>query len=121
MNDRFLQRSCSPGHYDGMTRISSARFSIGQVVRHREHAFRGLVVDVDARYVGASGAPQPDDRELPFYRVLAMGEDAGFLVYAAERVLEEDPDMPRLEQEEAAQWFSVDAEGHHAPRQTAIH
>ena len=104
-----------------MTRISTARFSIGQIVRHREQAFRGLVMDVDHEYVGAPDAPQPVDREQPFYRVLAMGEDAGFLVYAAERILEADPDGGELSVEDAARWLTVDAEGHHAPPHMPIH
>lgn len=104
-----------------MTRISTARFAIGQIVRHREQAFRGLVIDVDAQYAGAPDAPQPADRLQPFYRVLAMGEEAGFLVYAAERILEADPDEDRLSQEDAARWLSVDAQGHHAPPHMPIH
>lgn len=104
-----------------MTRISTARFSIGQIVRHREHAFRGLVMDVDQEYVGAPDAPQPADRDQPFYRVLAMGEDAGFLVYAAERILEADPDGAELSEADAARWLTVDAQGHHAPPHMPIH
>jgi heat shock protein HspQ len=104
-----------------MTRISTARFAIGQIVRHRDHAFRGLIVDVDAEYAGQPDAPGPDDRDQPFYRVLAMGEDAGFLVYAAEQILEPDPDMSQLPAEDAARWFTVDAQGRHAPLHVPIH
>ncbi|MGO8609084.1 hemimethylated DNA-binding YccV-like domain-containing protein, partial [Rhizobium johnstonii] len=35
-----------------MTRIQTARFAIGQIVRHRDDAFRGVVMDVDHAYEG---------------------------------------------------------------------
>ena len=30
-----------------MTQVHTARFAIGQIVRHRDDAFRGVVMDVD--------------------------------------------------------------------------
>ena len=104
-----------------MTQPRTAHFALGQIVRHRDHAFRGLVVDVDAAYAGAPNAPGPDRPDQPFYRVMAIGEEAGFTVYAAENVLEVDPDLPPLTPNDAARWFTIDAEGHHAPRHSPIH
>jgi len=104
-----------------MTQSSHAKFGLGQIVRHREQAFRGLIVDVDAVYAGPENQPGPDHRDQPFYRVLAMGEDTGFLVYAAEGVLEQDPEIEPLSAAEQARWFTIDAAGHHAPRRQPIH
>src|SRR5690606_38401387 len=50
-----------------------AKFALGQIVRHREQAFRGVVVDVDAVYAGAPGEADPATESQPFYQVLAMG------------------------------------------------
>lgn len=104
-----------------MTQLRSAKFALGQIVRHRDAAFRGVVVDVDAAYAGPAHEPGPDQRDQPFYRVLAMGVDAGFLVYAAEAVLEHDPEVAALTADEQAQWFTIDADGHRAPRSQPIH
>jgi heat shock protein HspQ len=104
-----------------MTQALTAKFSLGQIVRHREQSFRGVVVDVDALYAGPVDQPGPDHRDQPFYRVLAMGEDSGFLVYAAEGVLEIDPDIAPLTPDDEACWFTIDAAGHHAPRKQPIH
>ena len=104
-----------------MTQSSHAKFGLGQIVRHTAESFRGLVVDVDAAYAAAGGQPDAERRNQPFYRVLAMGEDSGFLVYAAEDVLELDPNVQGLSPEEAARWFTVDDAGHHAPRAQPIH
>lgn len=103
-----------------MTKTRRAKFNLGQIVRHRDHAFRGLVVDADAVYAGAPGDPDGRDRERPFYRILAMGEDSGFLVYASEAVLEVDPDAVPLSRDDAAQWFSTDSQGRLAPRSHPI-
>lgn len=102
-----------------MPQSRTAKFGLGQIVRHRQESFRGVVVDVDAAYAGPANEPGPDDRDQPFYRVLAMGEGAGFLIYAAEDVLEHDPDVI-LSPDEKAQWFSLDGEGHVAPRSHPI-
>ena len=104
-----------------MTQSLTAKFGLGQIVRHREDSFRGVVVDVDASYAGPASEPGPDHRDQPFYRVLAMGEDTGFLVYAAEGVLEHDPDVSPLTDADQAQWFTMDEAGHRAPRAQPIH
>lgn len=108
--------------YSGaMTQSRLAKFALGQIVRHRDAAFRGVIVDVDAAYAGPANEPGPDQHDQPFYRVLAMGVDSGFLVYAAENVLEHDPEVAALTQAEQAQWFTIDADGHCAPRSQPIH
>ena len=104
-----------------MTQSRTAKFGLGQIVRHNTRAFRGVIVDVDAAYAGPADEPGPDDRDQPFYRVLAMGEEAGFLVYAAENVLEHDPEVAALTRAEEARWFTLDRDGHHAPRTQPIH
>ncbi len=104
-----------------MTQSRIAKFGLGQIVRHTDAAFRGVVVDVDPTYAGPMDQPGPDDRDQPFYRVLAMGDDAGFLVYAAENVLERDREIAALSRDEKAKWLTLDAYGHHAPRAQPIH
>ena len=104
-----------------MTQSLTAKFGLGQIVRHREESFRGVVVDVDAVYAGPAGEPGPDQRDQPFYRILAMGMESGFLVYAAENVLEHDPDVTPLSAADQAHWFSMDSHGRIAPRAQPIH
>ncbi|OYX54742.1 MAG: DNA-binding protein [Brevundimonas subvibrioides] len=104
-----------------MTQSLTAKFGLGQIVRHREESFRGVVVDVDAVYAGPAGEPGPDQRDQPFYRILAMGMEAGFLVYAAENVLEHDPNVTPLSAADQAHWFTMDDSGRIAPRAQPIH
>ena len=99
----------------------AARFALGQIVRHRDADFRGLVMDVDGRYAGDPAAPGPDRPGQPFYRVYVIGEEGGFIAYAAEEVLEADFGAAPLTAKQAAQWFTVDGRGRHAPRSQPIH
>ena len=102
-----------------MNQIHTARFAIGHIVRHRDDAFRGVVMDVDPAYHGPAsdtGAVSPDQ---PFYRIFALGEDGGFVAYAAESVLEDG--RSALLTDEVRRWFTVDEQGHHAPLHAGIH
>ena len=102
-----------------MIQIRTARFAIGQAVRHRDDAFKGVVMDVDQAYAGPDvdlGLLQADQ---PFYRIFALGDDGGFIAYAAESSLEAGG--LTLDPVEIARWFTTDAEGHHAPLDAGLH
>ena len=104
-----------------MTRQSVAKFGLGQIVRHHDAAFRGVVIDIDPSYAGdpaETGEVAPDQ---PYYQVLTIGPDGGFIAYAAETALEPDPELSALTREAEQRWFTVDFEGRHAPLSHAIH
>lgn len=102
-----------------MTHIQCAKFAIGQVVRHRDDAFQGVVLDVDPAYAGPEGQTGEVSPRQPFYSVLVTEEGRGFVAYAAEDALERD--ARSLTRAEAQRWFTVDADGHHAPRDAPLH
>lgn len=104
-----------------MTRPVSARFGLGQIVRHRDAGFRGVVIDVDPVFAGQPGATGPISPDQPFYQVLALGTDGGFMAYAPEDSLEHDPELASLTVDAERRYFTMDAGGHHAPREQAIH
>lgn len=104
-----------------MTQVSTALFRLGQIVRHRDGAFRGVVIDADPIYAGPpseTGVIPPDQ---PFYQVYALGRDGGFIAYAAESAIEADPELPALTGHDERTWFTIDSGGHHAPRTAALH
>lgn len=104
-----------------MTQETVAKFGLGQIVRHRDAAFRGVVIDIDASYAGGPGETGEVTPDQPFYQVLAIGPDGGFVAYAAETALEHDPELSSLTREAENRWFNVDAQGRHAPKACAIH
>lgn len=103
-----------------MIQTRSARFALGQVVRQRDQAFVGVVLDVDPRYDGPALETGTVRADQPFYHVLTVGPDGSFIVYAAEEALESHV-AGALSADDEARWFTIDAAGRHAPRDQVIH
>ncbi|HYC74534.1 heat shock protein HspQ [Brevundimonas sp.] len=104
-----------------MTHEIIAKFGLGQIVRHREAAFRGVVIDVDPVFAGKAGETGEISPDQPFYQVLALGVGGGFVAYAPEDALEHDPELTAVTREAETRWFTVDRNGRHAPKSHAIH
>ena len=73
--------------------ISTARFSIGEVVRHRLLDFRGVIFDVDPAfdnseewYEAIPEAMRPA-KDQPFYHLLAENEDTSYIAYVSQQNL----------------------------------
>jgi len=108
-------------HLAAMKDQTVAKFGLGQIVRHRDAAFRGVVIDIDARYAGDPAETGAVPSDQPFYQVLTIGPDGNFIAYAAETALEPEPDLSTLTKEDEQRWFTIDAQGRHAPLAHAIH
>lgn len=104
-----------------MTDEIVAKFGLGQIVRHRDAAFRGVVIDVDPVFAGKPGDTGGISPDQPFYQVLALGAEGGFVAYAPEDALEHDPELASVAREAESRWFTVDREGRYAPKSHAIH
>lgn len=70
-----------------------AKFSLGQVVRHRKHPFRGVVFDVDPEFANTEEWYQaiPEDsrpiKEQPYYHLLAENDQTYYVAYVSEQNL----------------------------------
>ena len=70
-----------------------AKFSIGQIVRHRVYPFRGVIYDVDAEFSNTDDWYQaiPEDvrprRDQPFYHLLAENAEGAYNAYVSEQNL----------------------------------
>lgn len=96
----------------GTTMISrQAKFSLGQVVQHRTHLFRGVVFDVDAEFANTEEWYEaiPEDarpaRDQPFYHLLAENEATFYIAYVSEQNLVPDPSGEPVEHPEIEQMF----------------
>ena len=88
----------------------SAKYHLGQVVRHRTHPFRGVIFDVDPRFANTEEWYEaiPEDirpsKEQPFYHLLAENGRTHYVAYVSEQNLVPDesgepvdhPDLPDL-------------------------
>jgi heat shock protein HspQ len=73
--------------------ISHARFSIGEVVRHRLFGFRGVVFDIDPVFANSedwyNAIPEDmrPDRQQPFYHLLAENAEGSYIAYVSQQNL----------------------------------
>ena len=76
-----------------MPPVASARFSIGDVVRHRLFEFRGVVFDVDPVFANTDEWYEaiPEDvrprKDQPFYHLLAENSDSSYIAYVSQQNL----------------------------------
>ena len=76
--------------------IPLARFTIGDVVRHRLFDFRGVIFDVDPVFANSEEwyAAIPEDvrpdRDQPFYHLLAENAESSYIAYVSQQNLERD-------------------------------
>jgi heat shock protein HspQ len=73
-----------------------AKFGIGQVVKHRIYAFRGVIFDVDPVFANteewwlAIPAEVRPRKDQPFYHLLAENDEGGYVAYVSEQNLVAD-------------------------------
>ena len=71
----------------------TAKFQIGQVVRHRIYPFRGVIYDVDPTFSNTEEWWQaiPEEvrprKDQPFYHLLAENETSYYVAYVSEQNL----------------------------------
>ena len=76
-----------------MGNASTAKFGIGQVVRHRLFSFRGVIFDVDPVFNNTeewwNSIPEEirPRKDQPFYHLLAENEETEYVAYVSEQNL----------------------------------
>ena len=76
--------------------IQKAKFSIGDVVKHRHFDFRGVIYDVDFEFNNSDESYESIPKNVrprkdqPFYHLLAENEDVTYEAYVSEQNLLKD-------------------------------
>jgi heat shock protein HspQ len=100
----------------GMLRVS-AKFALGQVVRHRVHPFRGVVFDVDPTFNNTNewweSIPEESrpSKDQPFYHLLAENETSYYVAYVSEQNLVRDDSGDPVDHPEVSEMFGTLREG----------
>jgi heat shock protein HspQ len=108
-------------------RKARARFAIGDIVRHRNFDFRGVVFDIDPVFANSEEwyesipAEVRPRREQPFYHLLAEGDDSSYVAYVSQQNLFEDGEGGPVDHPSIAQIFEDYAEGHYRMRRGMTH
>lgn len=108
-------------------RHSLARFSIGDVVRHRMLDFRGVVFDIDPVFANSEEWYQsiPEDirptREQPYYHLLAENEDTSYVAYVSQQNLLVDEEDRPVDHPGVPQLFDDFSDGRYKLRRRLTH
>jgi len=105
-----------------MGKARTARFQIGQIVRHRVFSFRGVIFDIDPVFnnteewwlsIPESVRPHKDQ---PFYHLLAENADSEYVAYVSEQNLLPDDSGKPIRHSQVAEIFVKDKSGSYRPR-----
>ncbi len=103
--------------------IRTARYHIGQIVRHRIYPFRGVVFDVDPVFSNTEEwwLSIPEDvrpsKDQPFYHLLAENDDTTYVAYVSEQNLLVDESGQPVSHPQVDEIFSGMRDGRYVIRQ----
>jgi heat shock protein HspQ len=104
-----------------------AKYSIGQIVRHRIYPFRGVVFDVDPSFSNTDEWYEaiPEDirpsKDQPYYHLLAENAESEYIAYVSEQNLLPDTSGEPLRHPEIDERFASDDMGGYRARDQQIH
>jgi heat shock protein HspQ len=107
--------------------IAHARFTIGDVVRHRMFDFRGVVFDVDPvfnnsdEWYEAIPAAMRPRKDQPFYHLLAENTESSYVAYVSQQNLVADDSDEPVEHPAIDGMFTGFADGRYSLRQSYRH
>jgi heat shock protein HspQ len=104
--------------------IITAKYQIGQIVRHRVYPFRGVVFDVDPEYNNSDEWYEsiPEDirpvKEQPFYHLLAENDETEYVAYVSEQNLLPDESGEPIRHPQVNDIFVMESDGSYRSRNT---
>ncbi len=103
--------------------IRSAKFRIGEIVKHRVFPFRGIVFDVDPEFDNTEEWYEaiPEDirpsKDQPFYHLLAENDETEYVAYVSEQNLLLDDARDPLRHSQIDEWFRQNDDGQYVARE----
>jgi heat shock protein HspQ len=107
--------------------IRTAKYRIGQVVRHRIFPFRGVIFDVDPEFgnteewyesIPADIRPRKDQ---PFYHLFAENSESEYIAYVSEQNLLADESNEPVRHPQVKEVFERRADGTYTTRSILKH
>ena len=106
--------------------IRTAKFQIGQIVRHRFYPFRGVIYDVDPVFANTEEwwLAIPEDmrprKDQPFYHLFAENEETTYIAYVSEQNLLADETGKPVSHPDVPSFFEVQVNGRYVPRDQQV-
>jgi heat shock protein HspQ len=109
-----------------MAKARTAKFQIGQIVRHRVYPFRGVIFDIDPEFnntdewyesIPADRRPRKDQ---PFYHLFAENAETEYIAYVSEQNLLPDTSGEPVRHPQVAEVFEKDESGSYRRRNAVL-
>jgi heat shock protein HspQ len=108
-------------------RETRARFAIGDVVRHRNHDFRGVIFDIDPVFANSEEWYESiplnvrPRRDQPYYHLLAENEESSYVAYVSQQNLMGDSEGGPVDHPSLSQIFDDFEDGRYHLRRGLTH
>jgi heat shock protein HspQ len=109
-----------------MAKARTAKFQIGQIVRHRVYPFRGVIFDIDPEFANTDEWYEsiPEDRrprkDQPFYHLFAENAESEYIAYVSEQNLLPDESGEPVRHPQVAEVFEKDESGSYRRRNAVL-
>ena len=110
-----------------MSNARSAKFRLGQVVRHRFYPFRGVIFDIDPTFANTDEwwDAIPEDirpsKDQPFYHLLAENEETEYVAYVSEQNLLPDESGEPVRHPQVGELFERGEDGRYHALYLDVH
>ncbi len=107
-----------------MIRVRTAKYRVGQIVRHRFFPFRGVIFDVDPVFTNTEEWYQAIPEEIrpskdqPFYHLLAENAETEYVAYVSEQNLLPDDSGEPVRHPQVRALFGSFEKGSYRSRET---
>ena len=115
----FIFQSAALCKFHDAMNTRLAKFTLGQVVRHRVFPFRGVIFDVDPEFSNTDEwwRSIPEEirprKDQPFYHLLAENDSSAYVAYVSEQNLLPDDTGEPVGHPQAQVLFDAFSDGHY--------
>jgi len=112
--------------FDSPSKSRLARFKLGEVVKHRVFAFRGVIFDIDPVFNNTEewwlSIPENvrPSKDQPFYHLFAENAESEYIAYVSEQNLLPDTSGKPVRHPQIAEVFQRDDNGDYKPRNAML-
>ncbi len=109
------------------TTLRTAKFEIGQIVKHRIFPFRGVIYDVDPVFANTEEWYQSIPEEIrphkdqPYYHLFAENAETEYVAYVSEQNLLPDDSGEPIRNPQVKEYFRMTPDGRYEEIERATH
>ena len=109
-----------------MSKTRTAKFQIGEVVKHRVFPFRGVIFDVDPTFANTDEwwmsipAEVRPHKDQPFYHLFAENAETAYIAYVSEQNLLLDTSGEPVRHPQVREAFNRTADGKYRVRTATL-